>query len=120
MHSTPKGGHNIPLEVRNGDAWLKKHIGAYANWAMKNNSLLVVTWDEDSASYSNPCPNGIDTPSQQYPNRIATVIVGKPVKPGKYNTQYTHYNLLRTLEDIYGLTPIGGSDGVQPITGIWK
>jgi hypothetical protein len=43
------------------------------------------------------------------------------VKKGPNNTQYTHYNLLRTIEDIYGLTPIGGSaGGVQPITGIWK
>ena len=45
---------------------------------------------------------------------------GAQPKKGSSNTQYTHYNLLRTIEDIYGLTPIGGSAGVPAITGIWK
>ena len=123
MHYSDAQGHNdIPLEVRHGDQWLKSHIGNYAKWAMKNNSLLVITWDEDSASYPYPqnCSQAIDTPSQQYPNTIAMIVVGGPVKSGQSNTQYTHYNLLRTIEDIYGLTPIGGSAAVPPITGIWK
>jgi hypothetical protein len=36
--------------VLNGDAWLEKYIGPYAEWAKDNNSLLIVTWDEDSSS----------------------------------------------------------------------
>src|ERR1051326_4238099 len=124
MHSTEgqTHGHNVPREVHQGDAWLKTHIGPYAKWAMTHNSLLIVTWDEDSATYPYPndCSQAIDTPSAQYPNHIPTIIVGRPVKPGKSDTEYTHYDLLRTLEDIYGLTAIGGSSGAQPITGIWK
>jgi phosphatidylinositol-3-phosphatase len=122
MHSDANGGHSIPAEVAQGDKWLKAHIGEYAKWAMKNNSLLIVTWDEDSASYTYPndCSQAINTPSQQFPNRIATIIVGGPVKRDNYKTEYTHYNLLRTIEDIYGLARIGGSSGVQPITEIWK
>src|SRR6185295_571858 len=33
--------------VAQGDAWLNNHLSAYATWAKANNSLLVVTWDED-------------------------------------------------------------------------
>jgi len=124
MHSTEgqAHGHNVPREVQQGDTWLKTHIGPYAKWAMTNNSLLIVTWDEDSATYPFPtnCSQAIDTPSAQFPNHIPTIIVGQPVRAGKSDTKYTHYNLLRTLEDIYGLTAIGGSSGEQPITGIWK
>jgi len=120
MHYSSGTTNNIPIEVKHGDAWLKKNLGAYATWAMTHNSLLVVTWDEDSSHYGNPCPNGIDTPSAQYPNLIPTIIVGQHVKAGGNGTMYTHYNLLRTIEDIYGLTPLGGSANAQPIAGIWK
>src|SRR5215813_2128485 len=30
-----------------GDSWVKNNIGAYATWALKHNSLLILTWDED-------------------------------------------------------------------------
>ena len=33
--------------VTEGDEWLATHIGAYAEWAVTHNSLLIVTFDED-------------------------------------------------------------------------
>jgi phosphatidylinositol-3-phosphatase len=30
-----------------------------------------------------------------------------------------HYTLLRTIEEMYGLTPLGSAAGAKPITGIW-
>lgn len=30
-----------------GDSWLSAHLSGYANWAKANNSLLIVTRDED-------------------------------------------------------------------------
>ena len=30
-----------------------------------------------------------------------------------------HYGVLRTLEDMYGLAPIGSAAGAKPLTGIW-
>jgi len=33
--------------VAQGDAWLNNNLSAYATWAKANNSLLVVTWEED-------------------------------------------------------------------------
>ncbi len=91
--------------IAQGDAWLKQNIEAYAKWAMRHNSLLIVTWDEDDGSSN---------------NRIATIMVGQRVKPGKYNQRIDHYNLLRTVEEMYGLPCLGESTRAQIMKGVWK
>jgi hypothetical protein len=120
MHNIVGGGHDRAKEIHNGDQWLKDNLDAYRQWAMTHNSLLVVTWDEDSASVSTPaaCP-GINTgPSQ---NRIATIIVGEHVRPASTSgTRYDLSSLLRTVEDIYGLPRLGASASAAAITDIWQ
>ena len=91
--------------IERGDAWLKKNIEQYAQWAIAHNSLLIVIWDEDDGSSN---------------NRIATIYVGAMVKPGEYKRRIDHYNLLRTIEEIYGLTYLGESAGTQAVTGVWQ
>jgi hypothetical protein len=93
--------------VSTGDSWLKSKLGAYATWAKTHNSLLVVTFDEDNSLSS---------------NRIATVVYGQPVPAGRTSaTRYNHYNLLRTLEDMAGLTAhAGNAASAADITGIWS
>ncbi|HWS72920.1 MAG TPA: alkaline phosphatase family protein, partial [Thermoanaerobaculia bacterium] len=113
-------GTSIPAEVTAGDAWLRKNLDAYARWAVTHNSLLIVTWDEDSSSYTIVCANGVITTTPPN-NRIATVIVGQPVKVGAHSTiTYTHHDLLRTLLDIYGIAPFAGAVGAKDITDIWQ
>jgi acid phosphatase len=42
------------------------------------------------------------------------------VRPGTTSAQrIDHYDVLRTLEDMYGLTPLGSAATAQPLTGIW-
>lgn len=36
--------------IRHGDAWLKANLDGYAQWAKDNNSLLIITFDEDSTA----------------------------------------------------------------------
>jgi acid phosphatase len=91
--------------ITQADTWLNKNLSAYATWAQANNSLLIVTWDEDDYTES---------------NQIPTLIVGQPVKPGKYSENVNHYNLLATLEQIYGVSEVGSSSGATPITDIWN
>jgi phospholipase C len=91
--------------VSTGDTWLKNHLGAYATWAKANNSLLVVTFDEDDHSAS---------------NRIATVFYGSHVTTGSYSEHITHYTVLRTLETLNGLACTGSSCSVSAITDIWN
>jgi acid phosphatase len=91
--------------ITQADTWLNKNLSAYATWAQANNSLLIVTWDEDDYTES---------------NQIPTIIVGQPAKPGKYTENINHYNLLATLEQIYGVNAVGNSSGAAAITDIWN
>ncbi len=91
--------------IQQGDTWLNQHLSGYVNWAKTNNSLLIVTWDEDDGSAG---------------NHIATIFVGPMVKPGKYSEQISHYNVLRTIEAIYGVPYLGKAASVQTITDIWQ
>ena len=91
--------------VAAGDAWLQAHLSGYANWAKANNSLLIVTWDEDDDSAD---------------NRIATVFYGAGVKPGVYGQTISHYNVLSTIQEIYGLPKTGLAASAPPVTGIWS
>lgn len=91
--------------IERGDAWLKQNIEPYARWAVQHNSLLIVTWDEDDGSSN---------------NRIATIFVGAMVKPGQNKQRIDHYNLLYTIEKIYGLTYLGENAGTQAVTGVWQ
>ncbi|BBZ49277.1 acid phosphatase [Mycobacterium heidelbergense] len=89
-----------------GDAWLNRQLSGYANWAVANNSLLIVTWDEDDSSSSR--------------NQIPTVIYGAHVQPGTYNEQISHYSVLSTLEQMYGLPKTGNAVNAAPIATIWS
>ena len=91
--------------ITQADTWLNNNLSAYATWAQSNNSVLIVTWDEDDYTES---------------NQIPTLVVGQPVKPGKYSENVNHYNLLATLEQIYGVNEVGNSSGATPITDIWN
>ncbi|MFF3024623.1 alkaline phosphatase family protein [Gottfriedia sp. NPDC057948] len=91
--------------IKQGDQWLKKQIGAYVKWAKTNNSLLIVTWDEDDLSHN---------------NKIPTFFVGPMVKKGQFNENLNHFDLLHTIEDIYGLKHAGTNKSVKTIKNIWK
>jgi hypothetical protein len=91
--------------IQQGDTWLKNNIDAYAQWAKNNNSLLIVTWDEDDSSQS---------------NQIATLFVGAHVTPGNYGEHITHYSVLRTIEDMYGVTHLGSAASATTITDVFN
>jgi phosphatidylinositol-3-phosphatase len=105
MHSCPRD---------NGDRWIKANIGGYAQWARAHNSLLIVTWDEDGTILEIPLLGGGDN------NKVPTIFYGAHVRPGAYSEHVTHYRILRTLEDMYGLGHAGASAGAAPITNVWR
>jgi acid phosphatase len=90
--------------ITQADTWLSTNLDAYRQWADAHNSLLVVTWDEDDSSAS---------------NQIPTIFYGPIVKQGSYSETINHYNVLRTLEDMYGTTHAGAAATATPITDIW-
>lgn len=91
--------------IAQADTWLKVHLGAYANWSRKHNSLLIVTFDEDD---------------YRLENRIFTVLYGAGIKPGRYAEKIDHYTLLRTIEDIEGVAPLGTTVIRKAIGRAWK
>ena len=90
--------------ISTGDTWLQNNIDSYAQWAKTHNSVLIVTWDEDDSSGN---------------NQIATIFYGAGIKPGTYSESINHYNVLRTIEDAYGLQHDANAGSATPITDIW-
>jgi phosphatidylinositol-3-phosphatase len=93
-----------------GDHWIKAHLSGYASWATKHDSLLIVTWDEDDTDFGSSGDN----------NQIPTIFYGAHIKAGTYKEKINHYNVLRTIEDMYGLPHLGASAKATPITDIWN
>lgn len=91
--------------IQQADSWLQTNLMPYVTWAQNNNSLLIVQWDEDQGTSV---------------NRIPTIFVGPMVKPGKYSETINHYNILRTIEDMYALPSLGKSATAKSITDVWK
>ncbi|HXJ58570.1 MAG TPA: alkaline phosphatase family protein [Verrucomicrobiae bacterium] len=89
---------------RMADDWLRENLGAYAVWAKTNNSLLIVTWDEDDYNES---------------NQIPTIFYGAGLHDGTIVTgAWTLHNLLRTIEEMYGIrTHAGAAAQLRPIVG---
>ena len=90
--------------VRTGDTWLRNNVKPYADWAKTHNSLLIVDFDEDDFSGS---------------NRIPTIFYGQQVKTGSYTERITHYSVLRTVEDMFGLAHIGNAASANSIADCW-
>jgi hypothetical protein len=90
--------------VAQGDTWLQQNLSAYATWCQTHNSLLIVTFDEDDSSGT---------------NQIATIFYGPMVATGQYTENITHYRVLRTIEDMFGLPHTDNTVGLTPITDVW-
>lgn len=97
--------------VRFADSWASRFVP----WLLSNpkftqDMLLILTFDE-----SGPFGN----------NRIFTAISGDMVKSNvdlpELHSRLNHYNILRTIEDNFGLGTLGKSDSsAAAIEGIWK
>ena len=96
---------STPLNTLIGtsDSWLQNNVSAYANWAKTHNSLLIVTWDEGFFDAS------LTPPDYSPGNHIATVFYGANVGTGTVGATINHDNILRTIEDLEGVAPIGNA-----------
>jgi phosphatidylinositol-3-phosphatase len=90
--------------IAQADTWLYNNLSHYANWAVANNSLLILTFDEDDGGSK---------------NQIPTVVYGAHVKTGSYSEAISHYNVLATIEDMYGLPRTGLAANAPAISDVW-
>ena len=71
-----------------------------ASSAFQNGGLLVITWDEGSSS-AGCCGNASG-------GQVASLVIAPNTIAGlRSTTSETHYSLLRTIEDAWGLAPLG-------------
>ena len=94
-----------PTRIRLGDDFLYAYLSGYQTWAMNNNSLLIITFDEDENFSA---------------NHIPCIFVGPMVVPGQYSVNgYHHYDMLKTLEDMFNLPYAGNSATSTTIDEVW-
>jgi phosphatidylinositol-3-phosphatase len=95
--------HDCSIET--GDAWLARFMPALLRSPQLANGVVFVVFDESNTG----------------DGRVPGLATGPFVRPGSRFTQpMSHYGLLRTIEDAWGLPRLGRSARVGPVTGIWR
>jgi len=91
--------------IATGDAWLSRVVpGILQSPAFTANSVLFLTWDE---GVTNAGGGG----------HVPLVVVSPQTPAGlRVNTSSNHYSLLRTIEDAWGLAPLGQSAGATALS----
>ncbi len=82
-------------QVKQGDTWLSVLVPKLlASQAYQNGAVVFILWDEGGNSSDGP---------------IGMIALGKDVKVGYSNAiHYTHSSTLRTVQEIFGLSPFLG------------
>jgi hypothetical protein len=123
-------GHDTPcIDGRPGglksindflQTWIPQITGSPA---FADNGLLIVTFDEASNDASDCCgePMSPNTASNggsgNGGGRVGAVLLSRYIKPGTVNaTPYNHYSLLRSTEDLFGLSHLAfaANAGLKP------
>jgi hypothetical protein len=90
--------------VSTGDAWLRRFL---APLLVLPRSVVFVVFDEGSSSVGGG-------------GHVGALATGTAVQPhSRSSARLTHYSLLRTIEDAWGLPRLGSSASASPIVGIW-
>jgi hypothetical protein len=91
--------------VATGDAWLRTQVGRFLQLPK---TVVFVLFDEGSSKIRGG-------------GHTAALALGKAVRPGsRFKGVTSHYGVLRTIEQAWGLPLLGHSAHVAPITGIWR
>ncbi len=94
--------------VKQGDTWLEQNLPVILNsQAYKNRGIVFITWDEGE---------GGDGP-------IGMIVLSHDAKGGGYSNtiHYTHSSMLRTLEEIFGVSPfLGDAANANDLRDLFK
>jgi len=94
--------------VNQGDSWLAQNLPTILNsQAYKNGGVIFITWDEGEGG------NG----------PIGMIVLSNNAKGGGYSNtiQYTHSSTLRTLEEIFGVSPLlGDAANASDLSDLFK
>lgn len=101
--------------------WLDGFVAALTkSAAWRDNGVLFVTWDESEGSDATVEP----------PNRVAaccgggqvaTFVIAPKIRPGlRVSVIYSHYSLLATIEDAFGLPLLQNARRATPLTAFFQ
>lgn len=98
------------------DTFLSNEVPLIQAYIRAHGGLLIVTYDEGVTS------SPIRAVKFGDGGNVAWAAWGRQVQAGSsIGTEYTHYSMLRTLEDGFGVSGyVGHAADVLPITEIWK
>ena len=113
--------------IERGDAHaaaIVKEIMASSVWRSKENSAIVITWDEDDGgSKTSCCGTDPKDPANAGGGQIATIVItNHGPRHVSDATPYSHYSLLRTIEDVFGIKQHlrrAGAPGVVDMTPLF-
>lgn len=112
-------GHDCPPAT--AAAWLDSFVNAVTkSAAWRNDGVLFVTWDESEGSDTTVVP----------PNRIvsccgggqvATFVISPNLRPDlRIGVVYSHYSLLATIEDAFGLPLLQNARAATPLAAFFR
>jgi phosphatidylinositol-3-phosphatase len=113
--------HNTGGTIATGDTWLANNLPAILNSTyytgnttshLPPSTAVFVTWDEGEGSdktHGENCADATHADTATYPSCwVATIVISPSTRTGTTSTTYfNHYSLLRTAEDLLGLSPLG-------------
>lgn len=113
--------------IETGDGEIVKLVGEIQSspvWREKGNVAVVLTWDEDDAgSTAGCCGNDASDPANRGGGHVATIVITNHGRRGVVDAApYSHYSLLRTIEDGLGIrTHLGraAAPGVHDMTPLF-
>lgn len=109
QHST-KGCTDDVANLKLGDNFLKNTVTAIQHSpSFTDRSAIFVTWDENDFSGNLGCcgiPGG---------GHIATIVITKHGRPIKSAVPVTHYSMLRTIEEGFGLPLLANAKTAHPM-----
>ena len=109
--------HDCSIDL--ADGWLKQQMDKLYP-ALESSGepfLIILTWDEGQGNHS--CCGLPELAG----GRIATVLISPQVKPNFQDaTPYSHYSILKTISEAWGLPKLGHAADVETplITAPWK
>ncbi|MEO8797070.1 MAG: alkaline phosphatase family protein [Polyangiaceae bacterium] len=83
-------GTSDPANIKAGDDWLKANLQSIIDYALARDGYVFLTWDEGDST-----------------NLIPFIAIGKrSIAARAGSVSYTHGSLLKSEEEIFGLTPL--------------
>lgn len=120
-HDSPcKGGR--PGGLTSADVFLRANLPSLLNYLNAHDGVLLITTDESGLDTFAGCCHGGPAEQAGFGGQIGLLALGPMVAAGsRSGSQYDHASLLRTTEDLLGIsTYLNNAGSSTPMSDIWN